>query len=80
MGVKNYFAYAVMWLGSLIVVISGTCSLFVSLAGLPSLFNGKFVEFFSGIVMLAVFAGIPCLVGIGLYYMGKGMKDDTDES
>ena len=69
--VRNFFGYALMTIGWLIVGTAGLCTTVVVGFGLVSLNASTAAEIFSDAPIPLLFGGIPILVGIVLIYAGR---------
>ncbi|MBI1214679.1 MAG: hypothetical protein GC185_02540 [Alphaproteobacteria bacterium] len=65
--------------GTLIMVLSGTCSLAVLVPGAPIAIGAGSTAVFNGIGMVAVCGGIPFLFGLALFGIGKLLKAGDDK-
>lgn len=77
---------AIMAVGILIGGASGICSLaaIASFVG-PGSYGGSPSYFVNSFMMVLLFGGIPMMLGVGLYFMGRGImqragdKEDIDD-
>ena len=73
--VAVFFGWLLMCAGALVAATTGACTVFFLAA--PVLQGGG-VEYFGGllswIVLVMIVGGIPCLVGIGLFLLGREIK------
>ena len=76
-GVKLFFGWQLIFLGLLIALPTGLFSImFVSI---PNTFS-NLESFLFDLVLGGIFGGLPCLVGIGIFLLGKGMAFPKDET
>lgn len=70
--VAAFFGWLLMCSGALVAVTTGACTVFFVLA--PVLQGGG-VGYFGGlvswIVLVMIVGGIPCLIGIGMFFLGR---------
>jgi len=72
MTVKLFFGWLFLVVGGLLAAFSGLCSI-VLLANNP---NDPYVN----APMILIIGGIPCLVGIGLFFLGRFLKQSDGRS
>ena len=67
-----FFGAALMAIGAMMVVLCGICSLgfFSSIAGISS---HSATSIGGGVLMIAIFGGIPIAIGVGLFLVGLGL-------
>jgi membrane protein DedA with SNARE-associated domain len=69
MSPKKFFAYTLMSIGALTSLLSGGCSLFALTA-----LDDQYMT----LLAVLVVGGVPFLIGLGLYFIGKSLKPIRD--
>jgi len=68
---RAFFSYTLMSVGALTSVLAGGCSLLA----LTSL-DDEYIN----IVSISIVGGVPFIVGMAVYYLGKYLKPTRDDS
>lgn len=70
--VVAFFGWLLMCSGALVAVTTGACTVFMVVA--PVLQGGG-VEYFGGLlswlVLVMIVGGVPCLIGMGMFFLGR---------
>lgn len=75
-----FFGGLLMTAGILIAVLSGLCSgVFLSQVVFPTLKGSSTGDVSQGVLLVLVFGGVPFLVGLGLFFIGRRMFRRRDQ-
>lgn len=70
--VAAFFGWLLMCGGGLVAVTTGVCTVYFLAA---PILQGGGVEYFGGllswIVLVMIVGGVPCLIGIGMFFLGR---------
>jgi hypothetical protein len=69
----RFFGWLMMAAGGLIALTTGACTLYV-LAGLMANGSGGYGTTGEWAVMALVIGGLPCLIGVGLFFGGRKLS------
>ncbi len=72
--VRKFFGWLLMAVGGLIAGTTGACSLYILAT---SIFSGGDLGYFGGllswIALVLVVGGIPCLIGVAVFFGGRAL-------
>lgn len=72
--VAQFFGWLLMGVGALIALTTGACTAYFLTAPVLGAGMGSAGEFLGWAVMVLAIGGLPCLVGVGLFFIGRALS------
>ena len=70
--VVAFFGWLLMCGGALVAATTGTCTVYFLAA---PILQGEGVDYFGGLVswilLVMIVGGVPCLIGVGMFFLGR---------
>ena len=74
-----FFGGLLMAVGGLIAALSGLCSGVFIVGSIISMASSNPSDFFNGLPLVLLFGGLPFLVGLALFFMGRAIYRRRDQ-
>ncbi|MDE8653049.1 hypothetical protein [Novosphingobium album (ex Liu et al. 2023)] len=77
---RSFFGAALLGCGLLIAALSGLCTLLIAGGSLIDRSTADAREFFSLLPAVLLIGGVPFLIGLGMFFLGRSLIRSADKA